>query len=577
MAKKNITQCLVYLATLVVTLSLAAIAVSVSSLLFMAVIALVILGAALYILHMNRQWIIAQEEAKYFRQTSLLQQEAREAREYLEQVLFSDTEAIISTDDKANVLIWNRASEAMFGYSRQEVMGRPIEQIMPEISGQPACSSYLSMMRKQGHWEGERWFARRDGTHFLGWLITTVVMDKVTPEKLMGFLCIIRDITKSKQLEQQIKQYATELEKKVEERTHELRESQQLLEEIFENVPLSVVVLDRHGNYLYVNRYWEWINGYSRDKILGQPVHKFRPELVKQENFSQMLQRTFNEGKVTDQVEISYIESRGPYKGRKVFKIFWGIPVLKTDQGVEKAAILSYNATELKQLEWQLIQSEKLAATGKLVAGIAHEINSPIYGIQGCLEHLLHEINLSPEDHRFVEMAYNETKRISGLIRRLQGFYQPTMDAMTPVNINDLLKDVVFWEASSLKQSRIKVSARYAERLPLVKATGDQLKQVFLNLVNNSRDAMPSGGTLTVVTSQDNSYVKIEIIDTGYGIAKEDQDKIFKAFFTTKKEAQGMGLGLSVSYDIIIRHNGKIEVDSEPGKGTKFSVFLPII
>jgi PAS domain S-box-containing protein len=661
---------------------------------------IVIFFAALYVLKLNKMWIITREEAKHLEQENRLQQEIKKTKDYLEQILFSAGEAIISTDSQGRITTWNRASEGMFGYAEQDVIGQPMQLIMPDEKSRAKLTQQLDKVAGEGHWEGEQVYARKEGDTFIGWCTMMAVRDDSAPEQLIGYISVIRDITEWKQLEQslreseekyrtlieetqeavvvlqgteivyvnpaflkmfgyqnqaqvlgksleantapeslkivkqralkrrrgqklpthfeykglkadgtkfdievdaklitykgkpalqaflrdvtdrkkteqEIKKYSVALEREIEERTKELRESQQLLEAISESAPLEIAVVDSEGEFVYVNKFWEWITGISRGKALGSKVDELCPQLTSNPQFSQMMRRTFEDAQSQNHVEVNYKEQIGPYAGGEVNKIFWSIPFFGEDDEVNRAAFMGYNVTEIKRLERQLVQSEKLVATGKLAAGIAHEINSPIYGIQGCLESILNDTRLDPKDRRFVELSYRETQRITNLIRRLQDFYRPSDEVMVAVNVNEIIRDVLLLEASYLKQARIKVHTRYKRKLPPVLATGDQLKQVFINLISNSRDAMSGGGDLTIITKADNNSVLISFIDTGCGISKENQSKVFDAFFTTKREVKGVGLGLSVSYGIIARHNGRIEVESELGKGTRFTVILP--
>jgi signal transduction histidine kinase len=145
-----------------------------------------------------------------------------------------------------------------------------------------------------------------------------------------------------------------------------------------------------------------------------------------------------------------------------------------------------------------------------------------------------------------------------------------------PVDLNGLLKEVVQSFGDELRTNRIEVSLDLGEKLPVVRGSADKLKQVFLNLVLNARDAMPDGGIIQIQTAGDNGFVKISISDSGVGIPKENLDKIFDAFFTTKSKVSGVGLGLSVSYGIISQHRGNIKVTSTPGEGSTFVVSLPV-
>jgi two-component system NtrC family sensor kinase len=213
---------------------------------------------------------------------------------------------------------------------------------------------------------------------------------------------------------------------------------------------------------------------------------------------------------------------------------------------------------------------------GRLTSQIAHELNNPLYGIMNTLELLKTEI--SPENRRrkILEMALSETVRLSDLLRRMLSFSKPDQEERHPVEINSVLDEILLLHEKQLKENDINIKYRLAEGLGLVKASKNQLRQVFLNMVANARDAMTNGGTLTVTTGPDGDNVVIDITDTGYGIREEHIDKIFDSFFTTKGEVKGVGLGLSVCYGFIQDHGGDIEVKSREGVGTTFTISLPV-
>ncbi len=145
----------------------------------------------------------------------------------------------------------------------------------------------------------------------------------------------------------------------------------------------------------------------------------------------------------------------------------------------------------------------------------------------------------------------------------------------TPVNINQLIEEVVLFVGKQLEEFKIKVALKPGDGLPAIFASGNQLKQVLLNMIMNAKNAMPSGGNLMIVSGRRENMLYMKIADTGVGIPPENRDRIFDAFFTTKSDVKGVGLGLSVCFGIIREHGGKIEVDSEPGAGTTFTVLMP--
>jgi two-component system NtrC family sensor kinase len=237
---------------------------------------------------------------------------------------------------------------------------------------------------------------------------------------------------------------------------------------------------------------------------------------------------------------------------------------------------LFINITERKRLEQQLFQSEKLAAMGRLTAQIAHELNNPIYGVMNCLDLLKSEVPESSKKRRFLDMATDETKRISELLRGMLSFFRPDEDVKTLVDLNTVIDDVIVFVGKQLHEFKIHVELELEETLPKVFASGNQMKQVLLNLIMNAKTAMSRGGTLTIATRSIDSRVQFSVSDTGAGIPEEIRDRIFEAFFTTKSDVKGVGLGLSVCFGIIRQHNGEISVESQVDVGTTFLITLPL-
>jgi len=240
----------------------------------------------------------------------------------------------------------------------------------------------------------------------------------------------------------------------------------------------------------------------------------------------------------------------------------------------------------LQDSHMQLIQVEKMAALGRLVASIAHEINNPLQAVQGALELAAEEIQsgLRPDKlTRYVSVASKEIERLAGIVQRMRDFYRPAREGMQPTDVNALAQNVLELAGKQLQHSHIAVECDWADGLPLLQANPNYLKQVFLNLALNAIDAIgEQGGTLRVSTALDQmpdrdgqplSAVRIEFSDTGEGIPPELLPRIFEPFVTTKKT--GTGLGLSISYRLIEAHNGRIAVTSERGAGTTFTILLP--
>jgi signal transduction histidine kinase len=228
---------------------------------------------------------------------------------------------------------------------------------------------------------------------------------------------------------------------------------------------------------------------------------------------------------------------------------------------------------QVEESQRALLQAEKMAAAGRLSVSIAHEVNNPLQSVQNCL-HLAGRKDL-PEDQReeYFELAKSELERLMTTVQRMLDFYRP--GAVSPVNVDlhDLLNYVLNLMSKQLEKQNIRVEMDVPADLPSIVAVGSQIQQVFINLILNSFDAMPTGGTLRINAQVVRDGVEILVADSGPGIPVEHQAHIFEPFFSTKDG--GTGLGLTVSYNIITAHGGILELASSTGPGACFRVYLP--
>jgi signal transduction histidine kinase/CheY-like chemotaxis protein len=229
-----------------------------------------------------------------------------------------------------------------------------------------------------------------------------------------------------------------------------------------------------------------------------------------------------------------------------------------------------------KRTQAQLIQAEKVAALGRLLASLAHEINNPLQALRSSLSLLMnHE---PPEEKRriYLDLAHQEVERLVGIVERVLGFYRPSKEGPEPVDIDSALDETLLLVHKQLEHGRVTVHRRRPVELPPVQAVAGQLKQVFLNIILNALQAMPGGGELTVESGWDDPAGEVYIVftDTGAGIPDGEMDLLFEPFFTTRPE--GTGLGLTVSYSIVEQHGGRIKVESHVDVGSTFTVVLPI-
>lgn len=239
-------------------------------------------------------------------------------------------------------------------------------------------------------------------------------------------------------------------------------------------------------------------------------------------------------------------------------------------------ALVRDRTRELQKSHAQLLHSEKLSAVGSLSASIAHEFNNPLQSVMTVLKGLGQYATLEEKEHKLVDLALQECHRMKDLIANLRDFHRPTSGKLEPVDLHSILDALLLISTKELLTHRISIVKNYTDYLPSIMGVSDQLKQVFLNLLNNASHACEKGGTITITTAAKDGKVTVHIEDTGCGISDKDLGRIFEPFFTTKPALKGTGLGLSVSYGIIKKHGGCIKVESEPGKGSTFSVVLPV-
>jgi PAS domain S-box-containing protein len=241
---------------------------------------------------------------------------------------------------------------------------------------------------------------------------------------------------------------------------------------------------------------------------------------------------------------------------------------------------------ERERTQAMMIHTEKMAALGRLVASLAHEINNPLQAVLGCLTLAREELEESPDPNygngeisSYIDIAEGEIDRISEIVHRMRDFYRPTRNGTQRTDIHEILEKVLELSATQLERNEVGVRRDWEANLPEIYVTPDHLMQVFLNLLLNAVDAMPDGGVLTIRTRWREDDPKrmpgvcIEFEDTGIGIEPEVLSRIFEPFFTTKPK--GSGLGLSITYSIIQAHDGEIRVSSHPGEGTIFTLLLP--
>jgi len=360
----------------------------------------------------------------------------------------------------------------------------------------------------------------------------------------------------------------------------ELREAYDFLDKIIKSSPNAIMATDMKGNIIIWNRGAEETLGYKAEEVIGKMnISKIYPEGTAKEVMRMMRSPEYGGvGKCRSYPMVHVRRDGGIVEGHLSAGIIYN------SEGKEIASVgIFVDLKERLDMERKLIEtqekllhSERLAAMGRLTSQIAHELNNPLYGIMNTLELLKTEVSPQSKRRKVLDMALSETVRLTELLRKMLSFSKPDEEERQPTDVSTILDEILLLVGKQLRENSIRISSSFADDLGEVYASRNQLRQVFLNMINNARDAMPDGGTLTVKTLAKGDKIYIEITDTGIGIREENMDKIFDAFFTTKDSIKDVGLGLSVCYGFIKEHGGDIRVSSKWGSGTTFSIRLPI-
>ncbi len=359
-----------------------------------------------------------------------------------------------------------------------------------------------------------------------------------------------------------------------------LNDTLSLLDSMLANAPIGLAFFDRRCRFVRVNQVFAGMTGVPLSRHLGRTLPELLPHDVAQK-LEDTLAKVF-----ADEQPVRNLELSGPATdgGQSWTWLASAYPVLTNPQRVRWVGVIVLDASERKRSEEALRKTEKLAATGRLAASIAHEINNPLEAITNLLFLLRSFCGLEEPAMKYVIMAEHEARRISEITQQTLRFYrQSTMP--NRASMRDLLDSVLSLYQGRLNSLNIQVERQYEHELDLFCFAGE-LRQVFANLVGNAIDATSSGGRLLVRARPSRNWrssnepgIRFTIADTGSGMNSEVREHVFEAFFTTK-EATGTGLGLWVSQEIIVKHRGVVHLRSRPAgngmpSGTVFQVFIP--
>lgn len=365
-----------------------------------------------------------------------------------------------------------------------------------------------------------------------------------------------------------------------------LKESQQQLQAILDNAPVSIYMVDSQNKYLLVNRCHSTLFSIPPEQIIGQTIYDLWPQEIA-DVFAAHNRQVIETG------QLLQTEETAPYHGIMHTHLTTKFPIYDSTGAIYAVCGFSTNITEKKQLEAQLNRAQRLESLGALASGIAHDLNNvltPILTITQLIR--LTQSNLDSRSQEMLEVLESSAKRGADMVKQIMTFARGTDGKRIPLQISYLLQDTVNLAKQTFPKS-ISISKVLPEHpLWLISADPSHLHQILMNLCVNARDAMPEGGMLTLsaqncaidasaaeknLDAKPGNYVLVTVSDTGIGIPTELRDRIFEPFFTTKPTGKGTGLGLSTSLGIIKSYGGFLQVVSEVGRGTQINLYLPVV
>jgi PAS domain S-box-containing protein len=553
-------------------------------------------------------WWNAQIQRKMDRQRHRAEEVLRQSEVRHRAVVEQASEGITLVDaETLNIIEANHALAKLLGYKLDELIGRPISDLIVDTQ-QGIASRAQQTLGAGGASITHRQYRRKDGSVIDMEKSTTVL--ELDGRRVLS--TVLHDITERKAAEEKLSQ------------------ERNLLRTLIDNLPDRINVKDTQGRYVLDNSAHLRQMGLSGSAtIVGKTVHDFySPEVAAQLHQQDMAVMS------SAQAVIDHEESILDHDGQQRWVLTTRVPILGPDRQVQGMVGMTRDITErkraeqllaekhrqlaeaheqLKQAQSAMVQSEKLAGLGQMVAGVAHEINNPLAFVSNNVAVLQRDIRGLSEllklyaqgeellaQHRAellaeirdlsqrMDLNYTMTnlgemlmrsreglRRIQQIVKDLREFARLDAADLQDADLNAGIESTINIVRGVAKKKQVQLGIEL-QPLPPVACFPAKVNQVIMNLVTNAIDACPENGKVTVKTARTGDDVQIEVIDDGGGIPPEIRQRIFDPFFTTKPIGQGTGLGLSISYGIVRDHGGRIEVESESGKGTRFIVTLPV-
>ncbi len=489
-------------------------------------------------------------------------------------------DAIVAVDREGTIVQINSQTQALFGYTRDELIGQKVETLVPESYRRQHYQHRETFTekpktRRMGA-ELDLYGRRRNGTEFP----VEISLSPISTDKGMFVLSAIRDISDRKRIAEELRRANEELHRRT---TEQLGEYRTRLASIIDSSEDAIIGKDLDGTITSWNKGAERIYGYTPEEVVGKSISLLAPS-DRPDEIPEIL-RKIARGESTEHYE----SVRVAKDGRQLNVSISVSPLRSANGDIVGASAIARDITAQKKTEGQLHQSQKMEAIGRLAGGVAHDFNNILGIINACAEFLRDRIDPVAGPLQYVENIRKATERGSALTRQLLTFSRSSAIQPRILDLNERLKDVSKL-LRPLMGDDVEILIVSKSPAAVVEADPGQLDQIVVNLAVNARDAMPRGGKFILETRTERfdeafadqhqnmpagKYILLAVSDTGSGMDEATVSRIFEPFFTTKEIGKGTGLGLATVYGIVKQSAGHIMVYSEPGHGTTFKIYLP--
>ena len=488
-----------------------------------------------------------------------------------QKVIECSGDMVCVVDRDYRYLVANRACLETLQMERSQLIGRPLAEVLGSkrfselkpyldacLEGRPV-SFRLQIPAAEGE-SGE----------------TSISLSPVEDSGVVSRVaCVARDTTESRRAEQ-AQAIAEEA----------LRLSEQRFRELLENIQLASIILDTEGKVTFCNDFLLQLTDWSREEAMGADWCDLFLPLQGREQMRELFAQGLTRGEIPAHHENPIVTRNGDHR-----TISWDNTVLHhSDGSLAGIASIGMDLTQHRALEEQLRQSQKMEATGLLAGGIAHDFNNILTVIIGYCSIMQMRMEQEDANRASVDQVLAAAERAAGLTRSLLAFSRKQVMNPHQVDLNAIVRHVEHFLRRVIGEDIALGADLHGEEL-YVLVDSSQIEQIMMNLATNARDAMPNGGTLSITTQAveldpvmagsgcctPGRYALLTVSDNGTGMDEETRVKIFEPFFTTKEVGKGTGLGLAMAYGTVMQHSGQITVESEPGLGTTFKVYLPLV